>query len=103
MNLAAASISAPEPATPTVAAPAPMNLAAASISRLGADVCNEEAGTKAVKVGRTTGLVINCGRNVTRAALLNTGKAVFDKLYMASGEMETDTQISNSLNISDYM
>ena len=51
-------IPAPEPATPTVAAPAPMNLAAASISRQGTDVCNEEAGTKAVEVGRTAGLAI---------------------------------------------
>ena len=32
-------IPAPDPATPTVAAPAPMNLAAESISALGAEVC----------------------------------------------------------------
>ena len=81
-------IPAPEPATPTVAAPAPMNLAAASISRLGTDVCNEEAGTKAVEVGRTTGLAITCGLKVTRAAFLSTGKAVFERLYMAAVEVK---------------
>merc|ERR1719318_1039979 len=32
-------IPAPDPATPTVAAPAPMNLAAESMSALGAEVC----------------------------------------------------------------
>ena len=32
-------IPAPDPATPTVAAPAPMNLAAESMSDLGAEVC----------------------------------------------------------------
>merc|ERR1719347_1408736 len=32
-------IPAPDPATPTVAAPAPINLAAESISDLGAEVC----------------------------------------------------------------
>lgn len=34
-------IPAPEPATPTVAAPAPMNLAAESMSRLIGVVCND--------------------------------------------------------------
>ena len=77
-------IPAPEPATPTVAAPAPMNLAAASISRQGTDVCNEEAGTKAVEVGRTAGLAITCGLKVMRAAFLRTGKAVFDRWYMTT-------------------
>ena len=75
-------IPAPDPATPTVAAPAPMNLAAASISRVGAVVCKEEVGTKAVVVGKTTGLAITCGLNVTRVAFLNTGKAVFERLYI---------------------
>ena len=75
-------IPAPDPATPTVAAPAPMNLAAASISRLGAVVDNEEVGTKAVEVGRTTGLAITCGLKDTRAAFLNIGKAVFERLYI---------------------
>ena len=75
-------IPAPDPATPTVAAPAPMNLAAASISRLGAVVCNEEVGTKAVEVGRTTGLAIICGLIDTRAAFLNMGRAVLDRLYI---------------------
>lgn len=32
-------MSVPDPATPTVAAPAPMNLAAESMSRTGAEVC----------------------------------------------------------------
>ena len=75
-------IPAPDPATPTVAAPAPMNLAAASISRVGADVCNDEVGTSAVDVGRTTGLVSICGLIDTRAAFLNTGRAVLERLYI---------------------
>lgn len=38
-------IPAPEPATPTVAAPAPMNLAAVSMSRDTAEVCRERLRT----------------------------------------------------------
>ena len=37
-------IPAPEPATPTVAAPAPMNLAAESMSRETAEVCRARTG-----------------------------------------------------------
>ena len=54
-------IPAPDPATPTIAAPPPMNLAAASMSRAGADVCKEGAGTRAVDCGRTAGLAMNRG------------------------------------------
>merc|ERR1712013_249315 len=75
-------IPAPDPATPTVAAPAPMNLAAAPMSRVGADVDKEEVGTKAVEVGTTAGLAIICGLSDTRAAFRNTGRAVLDKLYI---------------------
>lgn len=43
-------IPAPDPATPTVAAPAPMNLAAESISRRAIEVCSDrtdsDCGTK---------------------------------------------------------
>lgn len=36
-----AGVNSPDPATPTVAAPAPMNLAAESISRVAGEVWNE--------------------------------------------------------------
>jgi len=42
-------IPAPDPATPTVAAPAPMNLAAESMSRATAEVCRERTGAAATK------------------------------------------------------
>ena len=75
-------IPAPDPATPTVAAPAPMNLAAASMSRVGAEVDKEEVGTKAVEVWTTAGLAIICGLRETRATFLNMGRAVLDRLYI---------------------
>merc|ERR1712176_904654 len=52
-------IPAPDPAQPTVAAPAPINLAACSISRLAADVCSP-AGTSACILGSAVDLNIGC-------------------------------------------
>ena len=43
-------IPAPDPATPTVAAPAPMNLAAESISRLAAEVVRVRLAKGALKI-----------------------------------------------------
>ena len=51
-------IPAPDPATPTVAAPAPMNLAAESISALGAEVwMREVACTVAGRMERMAAMV----------------------------------------------
>lgn len=41
LRIANSPMNSPEPATPTVAAPAPMNLAAESISRVAGEVWNE--------------------------------------------------------------
>ena len=43
----------PDPATPTVAAPAPMNLAAESISRVAGEVWNDRTGKIATGVWQT--------------------------------------------------
>merc|ERR1712119_224578 len=75
-------IPAPDPATPTVAAPAPMNLAAASISRFGGDVWREDCWTNAVVVGRT-GRTMVCGLNATRDAVRATTARFLEQLSMA--------------------
>ena len=70
-------IPAPDPATPTVAAPAPINFAAESISLVTADVwrargsCESKDEAKEMR-GRILGCWTGCTRNGSSGALVET-------------------------------
>lgn len=74
-------IPAPEPATPTVAAPAPMNLAAESISRVAGEVWNDLTCGR-----RATGVVFWAAKHwlCEITALLN-GRRTFEPLATMRG------------------
>ena len=76
-------IPAPDPATPTVAAPAPMNFAAASMSRLATFVWIEVWGIKAVDAGITVGRQMVCGLSATRDAFLARASMFLEQFNIA--------------------
>jgi len=73
-------IPAPDPATPTVAAPAPINLAAESISLLTADVWKQREVTELLLTAVTAGQ--RTADNLEEAKIFDNGVAALERLYI---------------------